>query len=100
MILYSVMVNLEESIHEEWLEWMTTKHIPDVMATGCFKESKIYHVLSPEPDEGVSYCIQYICNSLEDFEKYQIEHAAILQSEHKEKYGTRVTSYRTLMEKI
>ncbi len=100
MILYSVTVNLDESIHEEWLEWMTTKHIPDVMATGCFKESKVYRILSPEPEEGVGFCIQYACDALEDFERYQIEHAAILQSEHKEKYGTRVTSYRTLMEKI
>jgi uncharacterized protein DUF4286 len=100
MIIYSVTVTIDESIHDEWLEWMTTKHIPDVMATGCFKESKIYRVLSPELEEGISYCIQYVCDSLENYERYQIEHAAILQSEHKEKYGNKVTSFRSLMEKI
>ena len=100
MIVYSVTITLDESIHDEWLEWMMTKHIPDVMATGCFRESKIYRILSPEPETGVGYCIQYSCDSLEDYERYQIEHAAILQSEHKEKYGKKVTSYRTLMEKI
>lgn len=100
MIVYNVTLNIDESIHEEWLEWMTSKHIPDVMATGCFKDSKVYRILSPEPEEGLGYCIEYTCDSLEDYERYQIEHAAILQSEHKEKYGNKVSSYRTVMEEI
>jgi len=100
MIVYCVALNTDESIHEEWLEWLTAKHIPDVMATGCFKSSKVYRVLSPEPEDGVGYYIQYVCDSLEDYERYQIQHAAILQSEHKEKFGSKVSSYRTVMEEI
>ncbi|MGH2574454.1 MAG: DUF4286 family protein [Ignavibacteria bacterium] len=100
MIVYSVTVNVDESIHEECLEWMTTKHIQEVLDTGCFKEGKVYRILSPEPDEGISYTIQYVCNNLEDYERYQIEYAALLQSEHKEKFGSKFTAYRTVMEKI
>lgn len=33
MIVYSVTVNIDSSIHEDWLAWMKSKHIPDVMAT-------------------------------------------------------------------
>ena len=100
MILYNVIVTIDESIHEEWLEWMMTHHIPRVIDTKCFKDSKVYRVLSPEPDDGVSYTIQYFCENLEDYERYQIEFAALLQSEHKEKYGGKFTAYRSVLEKI
>ena len=41
MIIYNVTVSLvDQTIHEEWLNWMKTKHIPDVMNTGCFLSNK------------------------------------------------------------
>ena len=99
MIIYNVTVNIDEDIEEEWLEWMTSKHIPDILATGCFKDSNVFKVLSPEPDEGVTYSIHYIAEDLEDYERYQIENAALLQSEHKDKFAGRFTAYRTVLEK-
>ncbi len=100
MILYNVTVNIDEDIEEEWLEWITTKHIPDVVATGCFKEGKIYRMLSPEPEEGVTYSIQYLSKNLEDFERYQIEHAALLQSEQNDKFDGKFTVHRSVLEKV
>jgi hypothetical protein len=100
MILYNILITVEEGIEEEWLEWMTTKHIPNVMDTKCFFKSKVYRIVSPEPEDGVQYNIQYFANDIEDYEKYQIEHAAILQSAHKEKYEGKFTAYRTVMEEI
>jgi hypothetical protein len=100
MILYNVTVNVDEDVHEAWLEWMTTKHIPQVLETGCFTESEIFRLLSPEAEEGVTYSIQYFAKDLEEFERYQIEHAAFLQSEHKEKFGGKFSAFRTVLEKV
>ncbi|RPI19599.1 MAG: DUF4286 family protein [Ignavibacteriae bacterium] len=100
MIVYNVTVNVDEEIHENWLDWMTTKHIPQVMETGCFTGSEIFRLLSPETEEGVTYSIQYYANDLEEYEKYQIEHAAFLQSETKEKFGGRYTAFRSVLEKV
>lgn len=100
MILYNITVNVDEDIHENWLEWMTTKHMPQVMNTGCFTGSEIYRLLSPEAEEGVTYSIQYYANDIEEFEKYQIEHAAFLQSEQKEKYGGKFAAFRSVFEKV
>ena len=41
MIVYNVTCNVENPMASEWLEWMKTVHIPEVMATGCFVENKI-----------------------------------------------------------
>jgi hypothetical protein len=100
MILYNVMVNIEESVHDEWLDWMTNKHVPDVMKTGLFTEYKIFRILDVESDGGVTYSIQYFCNSLDDYEKYQEEYAPILQKEHSGKYKDKFVAFRTIMESV
>jgi hypothetical protein len=100
MFLYSVTINVDEDIHDEWLGWMSSEHIPNVIATRCFSDYRMYRILSPVTEDGEIYVIQYKCDSVEDYERYQIEHAAILQSEHKEKYGGKFTAFRTLMEEV
>ena len=46
MIIYNVTVSLvDTTIQEDWLHWMKTKHIPDVMNTGCFLGNKICRLM-------------------------------------------------------
>ena len=58
MIIYNVTVNIDEDVHEEWLDWMQRVHIPDVMNSGMFLEAKISKILAEE-EGGLSYAIQY-----------------------------------------
>ena len=72
MIIYNVTVNIDDSIHSDWLNWMKTVHILDVMATGYFLDNRMAKVLSPQEDEtGHTYAIQYTCNSMADLDEYQ-----------------------------
>lgn len=101
MIVYNVTLNVEDEIHEEWIEWMKTKHIPDVMNTGYFLESKIMHLLTRQPGEtGKTYSIQYICENMKDLEEYQEKCAPELQKEHSDKFEGKFVSFRTLMETV
>lgn len=99
MILYNVTVNIEDSVHHEWLEWMRNKHVPDVMNTGIFLKSKICKVLNTEED-GTTYSFQYFCRSMEDFEKYRSEYAPALQEEVNQRYRNKFVAFRTLLEVI
>ncbi|NNF21237.1 MAG: DUF4286 family protein, partial [Saprospiraceae bacterium] len=36
-ILYNVTVKIQAAFVDDWKKWMTERHIPDVMATGCFE---------------------------------------------------------------
>jgi hypothetical protein len=100
MILYNVTVNIDESVHDEWFDWMKNKHIPDVLATGLFTDNKIFRIKSPDDESGITYSIQYFCNSMEEYEKYQNEFAPKLQSEHTEKYKDKFVAFRTIMEEV
>lgn len=96
MIIYNVTVNIDEDVHEEWLEWMKTIHIPDVMNTGHFIESKLSRILAEE-EGGKSYSIQYLCESMEVFERYQSQHAIGLQEAHSSKYRGKFVAFRTML---
>ena len=101
MIVYSVTVNIDESIHEDWFSWMKNKHIPDVMATGYFSEYRMLRVISRQDDEqGISYNIQYTCASMADLHQYQVQKAPALQKEHSDLYDGKFAAFRTLLELV
>jgi DUF971 family protein len=99
MYIYNVTVNIDPEIHKEWLSWMREKHIPDVMKTGCFTESRMVKVLNVD-DEGHTYSIQYTFSEMKDIEKYQAEFAKKLQAEHTDKFKDKYAAFRTLLEII
>lgn len=99
MILYNVTVNIDHSIETEWLEWMKSKHIPDVMNTKCFTKNLVCKI-NAESEGGTSYSIQYFCNSQSDLDQYLNHHAAQLQQEHATKYQNKFVAFRTLLEVI
>ncbi|MEZ4951986.1 MAG: DUF4286 family protein [Saprospiraceae bacterium] len=101
MILYNVTVKIENNIQEEWMDWMKTIHIPDVMATNCFIENKMMRLLDPPADEqGTTYAIQYFCKNIETLQRYWKEHAPALQADHAQRYKDRFVAFRTIMELV
>ena len=99
MIIYNVTVNVDESVHEEWLKWMK-EHIPQVLATGRFKEAKLTRVLVEEELGGVTYSIQYRAHSREDLDYYYNNHAEALRKEGLERFADKMVAFRTELEVI
>ena len=101
MILYNVTINIEEEIEEEWLLWMKDKHIPDVMATGFFTESKLYKLLSEVPEStSITYSIQYYAPSIKQVNDYLKKSAPDLIAEHQNKYRNKFVAFRTVLESV
>ncbi len=99
MIIYNVTVSIDEAVHEEWLQWMRQTHIPDVMRTGLFLESRISKIHAEEQG-GLAYAIAYLSESMEDLERYQAEHAPRLQKDHSERFAGSFAAFRTFMEVV
>jgi hypothetical protein len=98
MILYNVTVSIDTQVHEDWVNWMRTVHIPDVMATGLFLESRMSRIHAEEG--GVSYAISYLCENLAILEQYQTLFAPKLQREHALRYQGKFAAFRTVLEVI
>jgi len=97
MLLYNVTLILDDAAAEEWLQWMQEIHIPEVMATGMFVSNRLLKVLD-SPNEGVTYCAQYVAETLENYNEYQSKFAPELQERLNSKFKNHFVAYRTLME--
>lgn len=86
-------------VEQEWLQWMKSKHIPDVLATGCFVKHNMVKVLNEE-EGGCTYSIQYHFKNMNDYENYRMNFAPALQKEHTEKYSGKFAAFRTLLQII
>ncbi|NNC95889.1 MAG: DUF4286 family protein [Chitinophagales bacterium] len=97
MFIYNVTVKIDLDVHDKWLDWMLSVHIPDVMKTGYFIDNQIFRILQSDESEGISYAIQYTARNFGDYNEYQNSEAARLQKEHSEKFEGKFIAYRTLM---
>jgi hypothetical protein len=97
MIIYNVTVKIDHDIHSDWLNWMRQVHIPEVLETGHFIGHQIARVLVDEED-GVTYSIQYKCQSMQELDTYQNTHAPRLQKDHLDIYRDKFVAFRTLLE--
>ncbi len=99
-IVYNVTIKVDKSAEVEWRQWMQEQHIPDVMNTNCFLESKFNKVLFVDDDEGSMYTVQYTCESMMKLQEYQGSHAPKLQKEHQNRYKDKCVAFRSVMEVI
>tara|TARA_B100001250_G_C19554484_1_gene680534 strand:- start:250 stop:558 length:309 start_codon:yes stop_codon:yes gene_type:complete len=99
MIIYNVTVSVEESITNDWLDWMKIKHIPEVMACGVFTKAQINRVIT-QGDSNNTFAIAYNCASMKDLHQYQINFSDKLQQKHIARYGDKVVAFRTIMESV
>ncbi len=97
MLLYNVTLIIDESAAEEWLQWMKEVHIPEVMATGKFVSNRLLKVVD-SPNEGITYCAQYIAETVEDYQDYQANFAPALQVQLQTKFANKHVAFRSLME--
>jgi len=100
MIIYNVTVKIDTDVHDEWLHWMKTVHIPDVMNTGRFESHQIAKVLGQDESDGITYAVQYTCKDMQTLHQYTITEAPDLQQEHLKRYQGKAVAYRTLLEII
>jgi phosphoribosylamine-glycine ligase len=100
MILYNVTINIHESVHDQWMQWMQEKHINDVLATGKFSSARMVKVLVEEEMGGTTYSIQYTTDSKETLQKYYDEDAPRLRDEGYRLFGEKMLAFRTELELI
>ena len=94
MIIYNVTVNIDDSVHDEWLVWIK-EHIPQVLATGKFTEAKMCQVMVKEDLGGITYSIQYTTDSKETLERYFKEDANRLRQDGLQRFANKFVAFRT-----
>lgn len=99
MIIYNVTCNIDEDVHDEWLDWMQHIHIPEMIATGKFSKARLVKVLV-ESDHGHTYSVQFFTDSKATLDSYYEDHAPRLREKTANKFGEKVLSFRTELQLI
>ena len=98
MILYNVTLKVDPQIDADWMAWMRSIHIRDVMMTGLFSGYRMSRILHLDDSDGNTYTIQYELENRKKLEAYQSQFAKSLQKDHADRYGDKVLAFRSVME--
>lgn len=98
MITYNVTIKVHESIIDEWLQWMRTEHMPELLQTGLFTGYRLSRLLEQDETEGPTYTAQYFCKDITDYNTYISQHAPQMREKGFKKFGDRFIAFRTVME--
>lgn len=97
MILYNITFAIEKNIEDEWRQWIKDQHIPRVMAYQLFSDYRFYKVLSTEPGDNPSYCLQYFVPAITDFQFYLEKYASEVMK-HLDQYRGQYAAFQTILE--
>jgi Fic family protein len=100
MILYNITFNVSAACEEDFVSWMKTIHIPEVMGTGIFHHQVFYRLVHHSEDGSLNFCIQYFTESMDRMLEYERVHAPALRKKTQERYQDQVVAFRTLLETI
>ena len=100
MYIYNVTTKVGHSIAAAWLTWIKEEHIPDLITTGCFSHAVILHLTEADDDEGVTYAVQYHCESKALYNRYIEAFAAEMRKKAFDKWGDKFIAFRSLMQVV
>jgi hypothetical protein len=96
-VLYSVTVHVDPAVAEEWLTWMRTVHVPEVVRVGGFLGCAITREVAPAPGSNrVTFVLDYQVPSLETLNDYRTRHATDLQQAHADRYSGHFEASRSV----
>jgi hypothetical protein len=100
MYIYNVTINVEDTIHDKWIEWMKTKHIPEMLSLGKFTDALMSKVVVEEEMGGTTYSVQYTTDSKETLEKYYKEDAEKMRKEGMQLFANQFVAFRTELDVV
>lgn len=97
MVLYNLTIIIDEAINIEWQNWIKTVFIPKISETNLFISHRLLKVLN-SPNEGITYCLQFVAENEEKYETFASEHAPSIMELHTQKFRNQCVSFSSLME--
>jgi len=96
MIVYQVKIKIDPTAEAEWIKWMKTRHVPDVLSTGLILSAQILQ----SQDQQCLYYFNYYFESLKEYQQYHNEHGPTLKAHTQERYGGKFVASRQLLNMI
>lgn len=88
MLVYSVFIEINDNIEQQWISYMNTKHIKEVMRTGCFTG---YQFLREAESNGkVKFRIDYHLHNMKKMNEFLDEYYQDLRNDINNHFGDKI----------
>jgi hypothetical protein len=94
MIAYEVTVDLGEDLVERFADYMQRRHIPQILATGCFAHAEL------DRSSETRFRQRYLAVALADLERYLELHAPALREDYAKHFPTGTRVVREIWEEV
>jgi hypothetical protein len=94
VIAYEVTVEVEEALVERFMQFMQTRHIPRILATGCFSHAEFNRATETR------FRQRYLAGSLGELERYLERHAPALRAEYAKEFPEGTSLTREIWEEL
>ena len=94
MITYEVVVTTEPALAERFERYMRRTHIPEIMATGCFRSIRF------ERSSGTIFRTAYLADTRSSVDRYLRDHTARFRQDFQQHFPTGVVAERRVWEEV
>src|SRR6185436_5074801 len=98
MFIYNVTVKVDWSIHDAWLQWMLNEHMPEMIKTGCFTNSKLLRLLEIDEKEGPTYGAKDYADSISEYKRSIENHSTMVRQKYFDEWADRIITLRSIMQ--
>ncbi len=98
MLVYTLTVNVEESVSADWLSWMKEEFLLPMMQTHSFERYNFFKVL--HDTDGHTFTFQFFCKDLNSFEHFELNFKASLLKSLSDSFPGKVVYFNTLLEQM
>ena len=99
MILYNITYNIEKEVEARWLDWIRSEYIPKMKGTGCFRSVRFFQLLNVQ-DEGSTYSLQFMTDSLDTMQQFLDKHAYRMAEEHNIHFKDKHVAFQTVLQEL
>jgi len=100
MFIYNITSKVSWEIHEDWIRWMLSEQILEVLETGLFLKYQLVRLQDVDDTDGPTFAVQYYLDNRLNYDQYIQQYAHLHREKAAAKWGGDVISFRTLMEVI
>jgi hypothetical protein len=98
MLVYTLTVNVEESVASEWLLWIKEDFLVSMLGTGFFDKHHLFKVL--HDTEGHTYTFQFFCKDVLLYQQFELEFKKQILQDLMDSFPGKVVYFNTMLEQL
>ncbi len=100
MIVLNTTFHIDESLHEEFIEYMLQKFIPMSTKSGILSSARLSRIFGSNEDEGLSFAMEFEVADVEQLELWNREESSEVYNSLMEKFNEKIVGFSTVMQTI